>query len=51
MASKVSTKCFIEQETGFLVNETDNYLQPKSMMMCQMTPFMVTKEGNITILL
>ena len=37
----------MEQETGFLVDETGNKLQAKSVMMCQMTPFVITEEGNI----
>ena len=47
MASKVSAKCFTKQETGFLVDEAGNKLQAKLVMMCQMTPFVITEEGNI----
>ena len=48
LASKFSAKCFIEQETGFLVDEAGNKLQPKSMVMCQMTLFVITTEGDIS---
>ena len=47
MASQVAAKLSEEQETGFLVDETGNKLQAKSMVMCQMTPFVITKEGDI----
>ena len=46
MASQISAKCFVEQETGFLVQEAGNKLQAKSVVMCQMTPFVITEEGN-----
>ena len=46
MTSQVSTQCFVQQETGFLIDETGNKLQAKSIMMCKSTPYMVTEEGN-----
>ena len=47
MASQVAAKCSVEQKTGFLVDEAGNKLQAKSMVMCQMTPFVITEEGNV----
>ena len=47
MAYQVAAKCSMEQETGFLVDEAGNKLQGKSVVMCQMTPFVITKEGNV----
>ena len=47
MASPAAAKCIMEQETGFLVDEAGNKLQAKSMAMCQMTHFVITKEGNV----
>ena len=47
MASQVAAKCFMEQGTGFLVDEAANKLQAKSIVMCQMTPFVITKEDDI----
>ena len=47
MASQVAAKHFMEQETGFLVDEAGNKIQAKSVVICQMTPFVITKEGNI----
>ena len=37
----------MEQETGFLVDEAGNKPHAKSVVTCQMTPFVITKEGNI----
>ena len=47
MASQVSAKCFVEQETGFLVDEAGNKLQEKSMVMCLLTPFVMTEETDM----
>ena len=47
MASKVSVQCFVQQETGFLMDESGNKLQAKSMVMCQSIPYWITEEGNI----
>ena len=47
MASQVTAQCFLEQETGFLVDETGNKLQAKSMVMHKSTPYVVTEEGDI----
>ena len=47
MASRVSAQCSVQQKTGFLIDETGNKLQAKSVVMCQSTPFVVMEEGNI----
>ena len=47
MASKVSAKCLVEQKTGILVDEAGDKLQAKLVMMCQITPFVITEEGDI----
>ena len=36
----------MEQDTGFLVDEAGIKLQAKSLVMCQMIPFWITKEGD-----
>ena len=48
MVSQVTAPCFVEQETGFLVDEMGNKLQAKSVVLCQSTPYEVTEEGNIS---
>ena len=47
MASKVSVQCFIQQETGFLIDELGTKLHAKSMVMCKSIPYVVTEEGDI----
>ena len=48
MASKVSAQCFVQQETDFLIVESGNKMQAKSMVMCKSIPYMVTEEGDIS---
>ena len=47
MSLNVSAKCFVKQETGFLVDESGNKLQSKSMVTCWITLFIITAEGDI----
>ena len=47
MASKVSVQCFIQQETGFPIDESGNKLHAKSMVMCKSIPYVITEEGDI----
>ena len=48
MAAQVAATSFTEQETGFLVDEAGNKLQAKSVVMCQMTLFIITAEVTST---
>ena len=45
--TKVAAKCFIKQETRFLVDEAGNKLQAKSVVMFQITLFVISAEGDI----
>ena len=47
MEYQVSSKCFMEQETSLLIDEVGGMLQAKSVVMCQMTPLVITEEGDI----
>ena len=47
MDLKVTGKCFIEQESGLVIDEAGNKLLAKSVMICQITPFVITEEGDI----
>ena len=38
---------FCKQETDFLVDEAGKKLQAKLVVMCQMTPFVIMKEGDV----
>ena len=46
MASQVAAKCFVEQDNGILMDEAGIKLQAKSMVICQMIPFVITNEDN-----
>ena len=43
----IAAKCTIEQDTGLVVDETDNKLPAKSVVPCQMAPFIITEDGGI----
>ena len=47
MILKVTAKYVIEQDTGLVVDEASNNLPTKSVMLCKMTPFIITEEGDI----
>ena len=47
MDLKAAAKCTIEQDTGLVVDETSNKLPAKSMVLCKMTPFIITEDGDI----
>ena len=47
MDFKVAAKCTTEQDTGLVVDETSNKLPVKSMVLCKMTPFIITEDGDI----
>ena len=47
MDFKVSARCAIEQDTGLVVDETGNKLPAKSVVLCKITPFIITEDGDI----
>ena len=47
MDLKVAAKCIIAQDTGLVVDEAGNKLPVKSVILCKMTPFIITEEGDI----
>ena len=47
MDLEVAAKCTIKQDTGLVVDETGNKLPAKSMVLCKMTLFIITEEGDI----
>ena len=46
MEYQAADKCFMLQETCLLIDEVGGKPQAKSVVMCQMTPFVITKEGD-----
>ena len=51
MDLKVTGKCFVKQESGLVIDVVGNNLLAKSVIFCKMTPFVITEEGNIDILI
>ena len=50
MDFKVVEKCVIEQDTDLVVDEAGNKLPARAVIMCKMTPFVITEEGDIDYL-
>ena len=50
MDLKVAAKCIVEQNTGLVVDEAGNKLPAGAVVICKMTPFIITEEGNIDYL-
>ena len=46
MDFKVTGKCFIKQQSGLISDEAGNKPPVKSVMLCKLTPFVIT-EGDI----
>ena len=47
MDLKVTGKCFIQQESGLVVDASGNRLHTKSALFCRITPFIITKDDDI----
>ena len=47
MDLEVTGKCFVEQESGLIIDEAGNKLPVKAVMFCKMTPFAITEEGDV----
>ena len=50
MELKVAAKCIVNQDTGLVVYEAGNKLQVRAVIMCKMTPFIITEDGDINYL-
>ena len=50
MDLKVAAKCVIKQDTGLVVDEAGKNLPAKAVIVCKMTPFVITDEGDIDYL-
>ena len=47
MESIIAAQCFIEQETGLVLDMAGNNLLAGSVIMCKLTPFVIMKDGDI----
>ena len=50
MDFKVVTKCLVKQDTDLVVDEAGNKLPTRVVIMCKMTPFVITEDGDIDYL-
>ena len=50
MDFKVAAKCVFEQDTGLIVDEADNKLPVKAVIVCKMTSFVIMEEGDLDYL-
>ena len=47
MESATASQCFVDQETGLVPDMVDNKLSVGLVIMCKLTPFVVTEDGDI----
>ena len=47
MDLKVTGKCFVQLESGLVIDAAGKKFPAKSVMFCKMTPFVITEEGDI----
>ena len=47
MEGTIAAQCFVEQETGLVLYMVDNKLSAGSVIMCNLTPFVITEDGSI----
>ena len=47
MDSSITAQCFVERETGLILDMVGNGLQVGSVIMCKLTPFVIMKDGDI----
>ena len=45
--SPITGQCFVERETGLIVDMVGNMLHMGSVIMCTLTPFVIMKDGDI----
>ena len=47
MESTIAAQCIVQQETGLVLDIVCNRLLAGSVIMCKLTPFVITKDGDI----
>ena len=47
MDSSITVWCVVERETSLILDMADNRSSVGSVMMCNLTPFVITKDGDI----
>ena len=46
---KIAAKCIFKHDTGLVIDEAGSKLPAKSMILCKMTPFIITEEETLNI--
>ena len=47
MESTIVAQCFVEQDTGLMLDMTGNNLPARSLIMCKLTSFVIMEDSNI----
>ena len=47
MDSSITAKCFVERESSLILDMVHNRLPAGSVIMCKLTMFVTTKDGDI----
>ena len=47
MDSSITAQCFVERETSLILDMAGNRLPGGSVIMCKLTPFVITKDDDI----
>ena len=47
MDSSITAQCFVERETGLILDMAGNRLPVGSVIMCKLTPFVIMKDDDI----
>ena len=47
MDSSITAQCFVERESSLILDMVGNRLPVGSVIMCKLTPFVITKDGDI----
>ena len=47
MESTTAAQCFVEEETGLVLDMVGNKLPTGSVLMCKLTPFVIKESGDI----
>ena len=50
MNSSITAQCFVEGESGMIIEMVGNRLPVGSVIMCKLTPFFITKGGDVDYL-
>ena len=50
MENTIAAQCFVEQDTGLMLDMAGNKLPAGSVITCKPTPFVITEDGDIDYL-